>query len=110
MNTEIQTRSIPKKSFIIIAILVLLGVATFFITQNGKAQKVTKILIEMGYTNISDVKVYGVTKVENKDTKIQGFKYFVIFKNLETTQECRGFVLKDFKRKTAEDLICGDKK
>ena len=110
MDNKIQTRAIPTKSFVIIAILILLGVATYFITQNGKAQKVTKILHEVGYTSVSDVKVYGVTKVENKDTKIQGFKYFVIFIDDSTKQECRGFVLKDFKRKTAKDISCGDKK
>ncbi|HIP12183.1 MAG TPA: hypothetical protein EYG73_05625 [Arcobacter sp.] len=110
MDNKIQTRAIPKKSFVIMAILILLGAATFFMTENGKAQKVTRILTQLGYTNVSNVKVYGTTKVENKDTKIQGFKYFVIFTNLNTKQECRGFVLKDFKRKTAEDISCGDKK
>ena len=110
MDNKIQTRAIPKKSFVIMIILILLGIATYFITQNGKAQKVTKILKEVGYTNVSNVKVYGVTKVENKDTKIQGFKYFVIFNDLETNQQCKGFVLKDFKRKTAKDLICGEEK
>jgi len=110
MDNKIQTRAIPKKSFVIIAILILLGVATYYITRNGKTQKVTKILHDVGYTQVSNVKVYGVTKVENKDTKIQGFKYFVIFTDDLTKQECRGFVLKDFKRKTAKDLNCGEKK
>jgi hypothetical protein len=110
MENNIETRTIPKKSLIIIAILVLLGIATFYMTQNGKAQKVSKILHTVGYTNISDVKVYGVTKVENKDTKIQGFKYFVIFQDLSNKQECRGFILKDFKRNVIKDISCKDNK
>ena len=108
MENTIQKREIPKKSFIIIVILVLLGVATFFITENGKSQKVAKILHSIGYKNIDDVTVYGVTKVENRDTKIQGFKYFVIFQDLDKNQECRGFVMKDFKRKVKEDISCKD--
>ena len=88
-------------------ILILAGFATFFLTEDGKSKKVTKILHKVGYTHVQDVKVYGITKVENKDTRVQGFKYFVIFKNNDTNQKCRGFVLQDFKRHTADDITCG---
>ena len=110
MEKTIQTRKLPKKSLIIITILILLGIATFFLTENGKSQKVSKILNTLGYNNIKDVKVYGVTKVENKDTRVQGFKYFVVFKDLSANQECKGFILKDFKRNSEKDIICTDMK
>jgi hypothetical protein len=108
MENNIPTRQIPKKSLYIIAILILLGIATFFLTQDGKSKKVTKILHKVGYKNVKDVKVYGVTKVEDKDTRIQGFKYFVIFKDIDNNQECRGFVSQDFKRNTKKDISCKD--
>ena len=107
MQNSLQTRAIPKKSLIIMAILVLAGIATFFLTEKGKSQKVTRILYKVGYTDVKDVKVYGITKVENKDTRVQGFKYFVIFTDNKTNQKCRGFVLQDFKKNTADDITCG---
>jgi len=104
-----ETRKIPLKSFIIMTIISILGVATYFITENGKSAKVTRILNEVGYTNIKNVKVYGITKVENKDTRIQGYKYFTIFINKDN-QECRGFIMKNFKNKIIKDISCKGEK
>ena len=47
-------------------------------TKNLKA---SEILYTLGYIDISDIKVYSKKKVEDKKTKIQGTRYFVIFKN-----------------------------
>ncbi|MCK5293288.1 MAG: hypothetical protein KAJ49_01455 [Arcobacteraceae bacterium] len=108
MQTTIKTRAIPKKTIIIMVLLVLAGIATFFITENGKVKKATRVLDALGYKDIQNVKVYKVLKIENKDTKIQGFRYFVTFKNNETNQECKGYALVDFKKNTAEDISCKD--
>ena len=102
------TRQIPKKTILYIVILVILGIAIYFMTQYGKSQKVSKILNDLDYKNISDVKVYGVTKVEDKVTRIQGFKYFVKFTDNTNNKLCKGFVYKDFKRKINKDITCKD--
>jgi hypothetical protein len=104
-----KTRKIPLISFVIMGIIAILGVATYYITENGKSAKLERILNETGYNNITSVKVYGITKVENKDTRVQGFRYFVIFKN-HKAQECRGFIMKDFKDHIIKDISCKDKK
>jgi len=104
-----ETRPIPLKSYIIMGILVILGIAVYFITQNGKLIKATRILKTLGYNNISNVKVYGKAKVEDKITRIQGFKYFVTFTD-NKNRECRGFILKTFNNKTAQDIDCKDTK
>ena len=102
-------RKIPKKTIFYIIILVVLGIATYFMTEYGKSQKVTKILNDLAYKNINNVKVYGITKVEDKVTRIQGFKYFVKFNDNSTHKQCKGFVYKDFKRKLNKDIICKEK-
>ncbi len=103
-----ETRPIPKSTMIYMVILVILGILTYFLTQNGKSQKVTRILNQLGYTKVANVKVYGITKVEDEVTRVQGFKYFVKFEDLLAHKACKGFVYKDFKQKVDKDIICKD--
>ncbi|MEA3383697.1 MAG: hypothetical protein U9Q20_03350 [Campylobacterota bacterium] len=104
MSTEI--RKIPKKTVIIISILALLGVATYFITGYGKASKATKILYTLGYKNVKDVKVYATHQFLREDINVKGFKHTISFIDLEKNEQCKGFVLKDFKQNVEKDLIC----
>ncbi len=106
MEEKIEVRKISPKMIIMIGVTILLGIVVFFIGENGKSVKAEKILNELGYTQVTDVKVYSITDVENIDTKIQGKKYFVKFKDLQTNQNCKGFILKDFKQHIDKDLIC----
>lgn len=106
MENNIEVRKIGRKTWIWIGVIILLGLATFIIVENGKASKAEKVLKELGYEQISDVKVYSITQVENIDTKVQGHKYFVKFKDLKENKECKGFILKDFKHNVDKDLIC----
>jgi hypothetical protein len=110
MQNNIETRKIPKQNLIIILIVIVLGIFSYFIAKNGKTSKVTKILYSLNYKNINNIKVYGVTKVEDENTRIQGYKYFVIFTDKTTKKECRGFVMKDFKQNVKKDISCKDKK
>ena len=104
MSTEI--REIPKKTFVYIGIIIVLGIATMFLTSSGRASKAEKILNTLGYKNIKDVKVYASHEFLREDINVKGYKHTVSFINLDTNEECKGFVLKDFKRNTTEDLIC----
>jgi hypothetical protein len=106
LEEKIEVRKINKNMSIVIGIIILLGIAVFFMVENGKSSKAKKILIELGYKNIGNVEVYSVTQVENVDTKIQGYKYFVKFKDLEQNKECKGFILKDFKHNIDKDVVC----
>lgn len=106
MGNDIQVRQLNKKTIIIIFILVSLGVVSFFLSKSGKETKASNILYELGYKSISDLKVYGVHKVENKDTRVQGYKHFVTFEDLSNNTKCQGFIFKDFKKKVKKDLTC----
>jgi len=110
MDENIEVRKISRKMIAMIVAIVVSGIIIFFVNENGKIAKAEKILYKLGYTQISDLKVYSVTNVENMDTKIQGYKYFVKFKDLSTNQNCKGFILKDFKQYVDKDLICQQNK
>jgi len=50
--------------------------------------------------------VYANHQFLREDINVKGYKYTISFKNLKTNEECKGFVLKDFKRNVDKDLIC----
>ena len=103
---EQEIRRLPKKTVLWIAIMVFLGILTFIAVVYGKTVKATKILNQLGYENISNVHVYATQEFLNEDTNVKGMQYKVSFTNLENNQECRGFVLKDYKRNIDKDLNC----
>ncbi len=104
MSTEI--RRMPKKTIIYLIIMILLSFVAFYIATTGKSTKATRILGELGYKNVTNVKVYATHQFLREDTNIKGFKDTISFTNLDTNEECKGFILKDFKRNVEEDLIC----
>jgi len=103
---ENEVRKLPKKTIIYLIILGVLGVLTIFIASSGQAIKVERILHQAKYKNVSDIKVYANHQFLRDDTNIKGIKYTVSFYNNETNENCKGFVLKDFKRNVTTDLIC----
>lgn len=110
-ENEIEVRKIGLKTYIYMGIIIVLGIIFYMLAENGKVVKASKILHDLGYTKIENVRVYSEKQVEDTSTKIQGYRYFVKFDDLLTNQQCKGFILKDFKGKIAKDLECtkGDK-
>ena len=106
MSEQYEVRKLPIKTKIIFIILSIIAIVMYFMQENTKVIKANKILQTLGYTNISNLKVYSKNQVEDKITKVQGNKYFIKFVNNNTKEECRGFILKNFKRETAQDLTC----
>lgn len=103
---ENEVRKLPKKTIVIMIILGLLGIIWFIAVAYGQSVKATKILNKLGYTNISNVKVYANHQFVREDINVNGFKYTVSFINKDTNEECKGFILKDFKQNVEKDLIC----
>ncbi len=104
MATEV--RKLPKKTVIYMVILGALGVLWLFLVSYGQSSKVIKILDTLGYKNISKVKVYANHQFLREDINVKGFKYTISFIDNAKNEECKGFVLKDFKRNVEKDLIC----
>jgi hypothetical protein len=106
MEQEAIVRQIPKKTLIYIGLLILAGILSMVIIKNGKAQKATKILYELGYTKVKNVSVFSKTEFINDNINTKGYQYALRFIDIKNNQECKGFVLKDFKGKLAKDLEC----
>jgi hypothetical protein len=103
---ETEVRRLPKKTVVIIVSLIVLGVVWLFLVSYGQTTKVTKILHTLGYKNISNVQVYANHEFIREDINVKGYKYTISFIDKNTNEECKGFVLKDFKRNVEKDLIC----
>jgi len=104
MNQEI--RKIPRKTIIIITVLIILGIIAYMMNEMGKAGKAAYVLNKIGYQNIKNVTVAKIIKFRNEDTGIEGYKYTVRFKTTDTKQDCRGFVWADFKNNILQDIEC----
>lgn len=106
MNEQYKARTLPKKTKIIFIILIILAIFTYFMQLNSKKIEAKRILVALGYNNIVNLNVYNKTKVEDKITKIQGYKYFVKFKDIDKNNYCKGYILKDFKKAVFQDIDC----
>jgi hypothetical protein len=103
---EPEIRKLPKKTIVYMVIIGILGVVWLFLVSYGQSNKATKILTTLGYKNVSNVKVYAYHEFLREDTNTKGYKYTVSFINKDKNEECKGFVLKDFKRNVDQDLNC----
>jgi Fe2+ or Zn2+ uptake regulation protein len=103
---EHEVRKLPKKTIVIIAILVILGIISFLLASAGKATKAEKILAKLGYKNISEVTVYATQEFLREDINVKGIKYTVSFTDNNTKQHCKGFILQDYKGNVEKDLLC----
>ena len=106
MKNNIEVRKLPKKTYMYLIILVIAGILAIFIIKDGKSKKATKVLTQLGYTKVSDVRVFKKTEFVNEQTNIRGFQYSLQFKDLITNKICKGWIIRDFKGKVAQDLEC----
>ena len=56
MNTH-QVRKLPKKTVIIISILIAIAFIIFYVIKDLKEKRITEVLATIGYTNIKQLKV-----------------------------------------------------
>lgn len=103
---EPEVRKLPKKTYFIIVILVILGIASYFIADFGKSVKATKILNKLGYEDVTNVNVYATQEFLREDINVKGMRYTVSFTDNKAKENCKGFVLQDYKKNVEKDLIC----
>jgi hypothetical protein len=105
-NLSHETRPLPKKTIILITIVIICGIVGYILNEISKSIKATKVLHSMGYKNIENVYVAKISKFQNNETNIQGKKFTLRFKNLDTNKECKGFLWADFKNNILHDFDC----
>lgn len=103
---ETKVRELPKKTIIYLIILGILGVISYFIISAGQSTRATKILKLLKYDNVSNVEVYAKHQFLREDTNVKGYKYSISFIDNNRNEECKGFVLEDFKHNVTKDLTC----
>ena len=103
-NNEI--RKLPKKTIIIIMILILAGFAVFMTLKVLKEAKMTEILSSLNYKNIKDLEVINKLKVEDKETRYKSKVYKVRFYDNNLNKMCIGFVHMGRYNKNSVDLDC----
>lgn len=105
MNTH-QVRRLPKKTVVVISIIIVLAFIIFYMIQDLKEKKITEVLATIGHTNITQLKVINKLNVEDKDTKYQSSVYKVIFYDNDLQQSCIGFIHQERDNQYTKDLNC----
>ena len=64
-----EIRKLPKKTVIIIGIIIFIAFAIFLGLKDLKEQKLTEVLSSIGHTNIKDLTVINKLEVEDTQTR-----------------------------------------
>lgn len=103
---ENQIRRLPKKTIISITIIIVLGIAIFFLLKDLKEQKLTEILANIGNTNIKNLEVINKLNVEDKETRYTSTVYKVVFYDNNLKQTCIGFIHRNRNGNYTKDFDC----
>lgn len=103
---ENQIRRLPKKTIISITIIIVLGIAIFFLLKDLKEQKLTEILANIGNTNIKNLEVINKLNVEDKETRYTSTVYKVVFYDNDLKQTCIGFIHRNRNGNYTKDFDC----
>ena len=101
-----EVRKLPKKTIIIICILVLAGIAVFTILKTLKQDKMTEILTTLGHSNIQKIEVINKLSVEDKETRYKSKVYKVRFYDVDLDKTCIGFIHMGRYNKNTKDFDC----
>ena len=105
MNTH-QVRKLPKKTVVIISIIIAIAFIIFYIMKDLKEKRITEVLATIGYTNIKQLKVINKLEVEDSETRYKSSVYKVIFYDNDLNQSCIGFIHKERNQQYTKDFNC----
>lgn len=99
-------RKLPKKTVVIISIIIVIAFAIFYIIEDFKEQKITEVLSSIGYKNIKHLKVINRLEVEDAETRYKSTVYKILFYDNDLEQSCIGFIHKEKNQEYTKDLNC----
>lgn len=105
MNTH-QVRKLPKKTVIIISIIIAIAFVIFYVIKDLKEKRITEVLATIGHTNIKQLKVINKLEVEDNETRYKSSVYKVIFYDNDLNQSCIGFIHQEKNKQYTKDLNC----
>jgi len=104
--SEVEVRKLPKKTVIIISIMVAIAAAIFFFLKDLKEKKMIEILATLGHKNVSSMEVINKLSVEDKETRYKSKVYKVRFFDNSTNKTCIGFIHIGKNKKYSKDFNC----
>ena len=103
---EIEVRKLPKKTIIIIFILITIFLIGFLFLKTMKEAKMLEILNTLGHENVNKIEVINKLSVEDKETRYKSTVYKVRFDDEATNKTCIGFIHIGKNKKYSKDLDC----
>ena len=105
MNTH-QVRKLPKKTVVIISVIIVIAFAIFYVIKDLKEKKLTEVLATIGHTNIKQLKVINKLEVEDSETRYKSSVYKIIFYDNDLNQSCIGFIHRGKNQSYSKDFNC----
>ena len=101
-----EVRKLPRKTIIIIIVLILAGIAVFMTLKTLKQDKMSEILATLGHDKINNIEVINRLSVEDKKTRYKSRVYKVRFYDINLDKTCVGFIHMGRYDKKTKDLDC----
>lgn len=101
-----EVRKLPKKTVIIISLLVSIAIVIFLVQKTLKEQRFAEILATLGHTNITELKIINKLNVEDVQTKLKSNVFKVKFFDKDLNQTCIGFLHKEKDDLYSKDFDC----
>ncbi|BAK69952.1 hypothetical protein [Aliarcobacter butzleri] len=101
-----EVRKLPKKTVIIISLIVFIAIVIFLVQKTLKEQRFAEILGTLGHTNITELKIINKLNVEDVQTKLKSNVFKVKFFDKDLNQTCIGFLHKEKDDLYSKDFDC----
>ncbi|MFY4844439.1 hypothetical protein ACOTVP_07850 [Aliarcobacter butzleri] len=101
-----EVRKLPKKTVIIISLIVSIAIVIFLVQKTLKEQRFAEILGTLGHTNITELKIINKLNVEDVQTKLKSNVFKVKFFDKDLNQTCIGFLHKEKDDLYSKDFDC----
>ncbi|MFX4234378.1 hypothetical protein ACOL3F_00365 [Aliarcobacter butzleri] len=101
-----EIRKLPKKTVIIISLIVSIAIVIFLVQKTLKEQRFAEILGTLGHTNITELKIINKLNVEDVQTKLKSNVFKVKFFDKDLNQTCIGFLHKEKDDLYSKDFDC----
>ncbi|MFW0741842.1 hypothetical protein ACN09N_00355 [Aliarcobacter butzleri] len=101
-----EVRKLPKKTVIIISLIVSIAIVIFLVQKTLKEQRFAEILGTLGHTNIKELKIINKLNVEDVQTKLKSNVFKVKFFDKDLNQTCIGFLHKEKDDLYSKDFDC----
>ncbi len=103
---EEYPRQIPQKIFGVLAVIGILVLVAYAITDFAQNIQVKFGLKRLGMPNVDQITVIHKDTLKKEGTRIKGYNYLLKFRNIDTNSICEGGISEDFDKRMTKELVC----